>query len=177
MKTLSCFSALSLIVLLRTCSPTSTLDLEALRDAEINNFRAPQSEVLSTGQPSADQLRVMANSGVRHIISLRPQAEDTGFNEQAVVESLGMTFARIPVSVAEGGINAENAQSLQSLLDQYSGEGVAVHCATGNRVGALISVAEFADGSNIDSAISEGARWGMTSERLQGIVRESLGDN
>ena len=88
-----------------------------------------------------------------------------------------MTFARIPVSVAEGGINAENAQSLQSLLDQYSGEGVAVHCATGNRVGALISVAEFADGSNIDSAISEGARWGMTSERLQGIVRESLGDN
>ena len=80
-------------------------------------------------------------------------------------------------SVAEGGINAENAQSLQSLLDQYSGEGVAVHCATGNRVGALISVAEFADGSNIDSAISEGARWGMTSERLQGIVRESLGDN
>ena len=177
MKTLSCFSALSLIILLSTCSPTSTLDLEALRDAEINNFRAPQSEVLSTGQPSADQLRVMANSGVRHIISLRPQAEDTGFNEQAVVESLGMTFARIPVSVAEGGINAENAQSLQSLLDQYSGEGVAVHCATGNRVGALISVAEFTDGSNIDSAISEGTRWGMTSERLQGIVRESLGDN
>ena len=177
MKTLSRFSALSLIVLLSPCSPTSTLDLEALRDAEINNFRAPQYEVLSTGQPSADHLRVMANSGVRHIISLRPQAEDTGFNEQAVVESLGMTFARIPVSVAEGGINAENAQSLQSLLDQYSGEGVAVHCATGNRVGALISVAEFADGSNIDSAISEGARWGMPSERLQGIVRESLGDN
>ena len=88
-----------------------------------------------------------------------------------------MTFTRIPVSVAEGGINTENAQSLQALLDHYSGEGVAVHCATGNRVGALISVAEFADGNNIDSSISEGARWGMTSERLQGIVRESLADN
>ena len=67
MKTLIRFSALSLIVLLSTCAPISTLDLEALRAAEINNFRAPQSEVLSTGQPSADQLRVMANSGVRHL--------------------------------------------------------------------------------------------------------------
>ena len=50
MKTLSRFSALSLIVLLSTCSPTSTLDLETLSENEINNFSENQSEVLYTKQ-------------------------------------------------------------------------------------------------------------------------------
>ncbi len=177
MRTILRFSATALILILAACVSSSTLDMEALSSAEINNFRAPEADVLSTGQPTADQLRVMANAGVQHVISLRPEAEDTGFDEQAMVESLGMSFTRIPVSVGDGGINGENAQSLQTLLAEFDGEGVVVHCATGNRVGALISVSEFAEGNDVDASISEGARWGMTSERLQGMVRQNLSAN
>ena len=119
----------------------------------------------------------MASAGVKHIINLRGLGEDAGFNERATVESLGMTYHNIPVSVGDGGLNADNAQSLQSLLADFEGDGVVVHCATGNRVGALISISEYADSNNIDSAITEGARWGMTSERLQSVVRESLSGN
>lgn len=171
------FSAAVVILLLSACAGTSSLDLDSLRAAEINNFRAPESEVLSTGQPTAAQLRIMADAGVKHVINLRTPGEDAGFDERATVESLGMTYHNIPVSVGDGGINGDNAQSLQSLLDEYAGDGVVVHCATGNRVGALISVSEFAQGSGIDRSITEGARWGMTSERLQGVVRESLSGN
>ncbi|MDD9890223.1 MAG: sulfur transferase domain-containing protein [Gammaproteobacteria bacterium] len=177
MKTLLRFNTAALILLLAACVNTSSLDMNALSAAEINNFRAPEADVLSTGQPTAEQLRVMANSGVRHVISLRPEAEDTGFDEEAMVEALGMSFTRIPVSVGDGGINGENAQSLQALLAEFEGEGVVVHCATGNRVGALISVSEFAEGNGLEASISEGARWGMTSERLQGIVRQNLSAN
>jgi uncharacterized protein (TIGR01244 family) len=177
MKTLLRISVVSLILVLAACASMSSLDMAALNDAEINNFRAPEAEVLSTGQPTADQLRVMANAGVKHVINLRAPTEDAGFNEQAMVESLGMTYHNIPVSVGDGGINADNAESLQELLADFDGDGVVVHCATGNRVGALVSVAEFADGNSLDSAITEGARWGMTSERLQGMVRNSLSGN
>ncbi|NKB33821.1 MAG: hypothetical protein GKR91_12050 [Pseudomonadales bacterium] len=177
MKALLRFSTAVLVVVLTACVSTSSLDLEALNAAEINNFRAPEAEVLSTGQPTADQLRVMASSGVQHVINLRSPGEDAGFDERAAVESLGMTYHNIPVSVGDGGINGENAQSLQALLDQFDGEGVVVHCATGNRVGALISVSEFSAGNSLDGSIEEGARWGMTSERLQGLVRENLSSN
>lgn len=176
MKTLLRMSAVALFLVLAACASTSSLDMAALSGAEINNFRAPEAEVLSTGQPTADQLRVMANAGVKHVINLRSPGEDAGFNEQATVESLGMTYHNIPVSVADGGLNATNASSLQSLLAEL-GDGVVVHCATGNRVGALISISEYAESNNLDSAISEGARWGMTSERLQGVVRQSLSGN
>ncbi len=177
MKTFLRTGTAALILVLAACAGTSSLDMGVLNGAEINNFRAPEAEVLSTGQPTADQLRVMASAGVKHIINLRGLGEDAGFNEQAMVESLGMTYHNIPVSVGDGGLNADNAQSLQSLLADFEGDGVVVHCATGNRVGALISISEYADSNNIDNAITEGARWGMTSERLQSVVRASLSGN
>lgn len=177
MKTLLQFCIALLLVALASCADNSSLDMDALSVAQINNFRAPEAGVLSTGQPTLDQLRVMAEAGVKHVINLRPPAEDVGFDEQEEVEALGMTYNNIPVSVGEGGINRENALSLQALLSEFEGDGVIVHCATGNRVGALISVSEYTDGIGIDESIAEGARWGMTSERLQGIVRDSLSNN
>ena len=72
----------------------------------------------------------MAQQGIKHVINLRTPGEDAGFDEKSTVESLGMSYHSIPVSVGEGGINADNSQSLQSLLEQFDEEGVIVHCAT-----------------------------------------------
>ena len=107
MKILLHFSAALLALALSACSENFSLDMDALSLAQINNFRAPESGVLSTGQPTSDQLSIMAEAGVKHIINLRPPAEDVGFDERARVEALGMTYHNIPVSVGEGGINSE----------------------------------------------------------------------
>ena len=155
----------------------SPLNIQAISATGINNFRAPESDVLATGQPTAEQFEIMAEQGIKHVINLRTLGEDAGFDEKTIVESLGMSYHSIPVSVGEGGINPENSQALQSLLEEFGDEGAVVHCATGNRVGALISLSVFEDGGSLDDSIAEGARWGMTSERLQSVVRDTLLEN
>ena len=158
---------------LAACSGSAGFDLAALQNLNINNFRAPQGATLSTGQPTAAQLDSAARAGVKHVINLRTAGEEVAFNEAEVVESLGMRYYSIPVA-GGGGINADNASALSRILSDIEGEPVIVHCATGNRVGGLMAFSALADGASIDEAIAEGERWGMTSERLQGVVRQSL---
>ena len=163
--------------MLLACASTDSLDMAALEQAEISNFRAPAARVLSSGQPTASQLNIASRAGVKHVISLRTAGEDMDFDEATVVESLGMDFHSIPIAVGEGGINTANAASLQELLAAFDGEPVLIHCATGNRVGALMAVSSHSEGASVEAAISEGARWGMTSERLQQLVRADLTSN
>lgn len=165
-----------LLVLFTACASNNSLDVAALQQAEINNFRSPSASVLSSGQPTVSQLGIASRAGVKHVITLRTAEEDSGFDEESVVESLGMDFHSIPVA-GGGGVTAENAASLQQLLDRYSGEPILIHCATGNRVGALMALSAFANGDSVDAAIDEGARWGMTSERLQQLVRSNISSN
>ncbi len=177
-KSTSLTRAFSLIavLLVAACASTSQLDLDALRAAEITNFRTPATNVLSSGQPTEAQIQVLASSGVRHVINLRTPQEAIDFEEQAAVEALGMEYYSIPVAGA-GGVNAANAQSLQAILDSIGGEGVLVHCASGNRVGGLFALNAFASGSSLDAAMAEGSRWGLTSENLQQAVRQTLSGN
>ena len=110
------------------------------------------------------------------MINLRTAGEEVAFNEGQVVESFGMKYYSIPVA-GGAGINADNASALSRILADIDGEPVIVHCATGNRVGGLMAFAALADGASVNEAMAEGERWGMTSERLQGMVRESLSGN
>jgi len=171
-------AAVLLALLLAGCASNTeqAVDVEALRAAEIVNFRAPSETVLSSGQPTEEQLRVMAAAGVRHVINLRAPDEEVDFDERTAVESLGMRYYSIPVSGA-GGINAQNAATLQALLVSAGDEPALIHCATGNRVGGLMALQAHAAGESVDAAIAEGARWGMTSERLQEAVRGNLDNN
>lgn len=165
-----------LISLLAACATTNDLDIAAIRNAEITNFRAPAGEVLASGQPTVSQLGIAARSGVKHVINLRTPQEEVDFNEAEVVESLGMEYHSIPIA-GGAGVTAENAASLQQLLNRLDGEPVLVHCASSNRVGALMALSAHADGASVEGAIAEGERWGMTSERLQELVRDNIGGN
>ena len=90
MKTLYRILVLSLVVTSAANAAESALNIQAISAAEINNFRAPESDVVSTGQPTADQFKIMADLGVKHVINLRTPGEDAGFDEKVAVESLGM---------------------------------------------------------------------------------------
>ena len=161
---------------LTSCAGLASLDLAALQRSDINNFRAPSGASLSTGQPTAAQLEIAARAGVKHVVNLRTAEEEVEFNEGELVESLGMKYYSIPVA-GGGGINADNAAALSRILAEIDGEPVIVHCATGNRVGGLMAFSAIAEGSSIGEAMAEGERWGMTSERLKGMIRERLSGN
>jgi len=141
---------------------------------DIVNIRVHQNDVFSSGQPTQQQIETLEEAGVKHIVDLRP-ATETDWDEGAFVTSMGLQYHSIPVAGREG-ITSENARSLYQLLDSLKGEPVLVHCASGNRVGALVALAEGQiRGNDVEDAIAEGKRWGLT--RLEPAVREMLSEN
>jgi len=147
------------------------VDTAAIKSAAILNLSTPDANVFASGQPSQEQLEVLAKSGVKHIISLRPSSE-LDWDEAALAKSLGMEFHHIPVAGA-GDVTSDNARTLDELLKSLDGQPTLVHCASSNRVGALraMSAAETA-GEPLESAIATGKAWGLTS--LEPAVRTAL---
>jgi protein tyrosine phosphatase (PTP) superfamily phosphohydrolase (DUF442 family) len=150
-------SFITLIALLSGLAQAQ-VDTAAIQSAQILNLSTPQENVFASGQPSQEQLQVLAKSGVKHIISLRP-ASETDWDEAELARSLGMA--------------SENARKLQDLLTSLEGQPTLVHCASSNRVGALRALnAAESGGEPLESAISTGKAWGLTS--LEPAVRAAL---
>lgn len=149
------------------------LDSAAIENAEILNLSNPQANVFASGQPTQEQLQLLASSGVKHIINLRPSSEQD-WDEEAYVKSLGMEYHNIPVAGAED-VSSDNAQQLNDLLSSLDGQPLLVHCASSNRVGALRALtAGQTQGATLESAIATGKSWGLTS--LEPAVRAKLSD-
>ncbi len=130
--------------------------------------------VTSSGQPNAEALKVFSDSGYAAVIDLRGESENRGLeDEQAVVEDLGMDYVSFPIT-GRDGISFENAERLDSLIEQYDGP-VLVHCGSGNRVGALLALRESLNGASDEEALEYGREGGLT--RLEGVVRERLEDD
>lgn len=132
------------------------------------------------GQPSPAELAKFAEAGGQHVINLRTTAELT-WDESAQVASLGMQYHHLPVPGAKG-ITADNAEALHALLESLSGEPVVLHCASGNRVGALVALQHGIkeetkhelQQQDIEQAIAKGREWGLT--RLDAVVRDRLAE-
>ncbi|MEG2804150.1 sulfur transferase domain-containing protein [Stenotrophomonas sp.] len=124
-------------------------------------FAQPRPQLYSAGQPSAAQLQQAAAAGVTTVIDLRQPDEDRGFDETRVAEGLGLRYVRIPVAGA-AGLTEANARALHTALAQSSGP-VLVHCASGNRAGALLAVLQARDGAPVEAALQFGRDAGMTS--------------
>ncbi|MBT5032444.1 MAG: hypothetical protein HOM55_09150 [Proteobacteria bacterium] len=179
MKTIRRLAVMSVFAFLTIgCSSLATtqntLNVEAIQNSEIMNLNHPEASVFSAGQPTQEQLTTLGNSGIKHVVSLRP-ASELDWNEQEYVESIdGVTYHNIPIDGA-GDINPVNAASLQSLLKSFGNEPVLVHCGSSNRVGALAAISEAQEnGASTDAAVEEGKRWGLT--RLEPAVRAALSE-
>lgn len=126
--------------------------------------------VSAAGQPDEAALQVFAESGYAAVIDLRTESEDRGFDEAAVVADLGMDYVSLPIA-GSAAINTENAMKLEALIASYDGP-VLVHCASSNRVGALLAIADYENNGDRDTALAKGKAAGMTG--LEGRVEEIL---
>lgn len=170
-KNLSKLFMFAVFSMLASFAAAQQLDSAAIESAAILNLRTPEANVFSSGQPTQEQLQLLAKSGVKHIINLRPSSEQD-FDEGAYVKSLGMEYHNIPVAGAEG-VTSENAKQLNDLLGSLNGQPLLVHCASSNRVGALRALTEGeTNGAPLESAITTGKSWGLTS--LEPAVRTKL---
>lgn len=128
--------------------------------------------ILSGGQPSAAQLTAAAQKGYKTVINLRPAAEQGDFNEAQYVKALGLNYINIPVAGADG-LTTANSQALHQALSDASNYPVLLHCASGNRVGALFALdAHRRAQLPADKALEIGKQTGLT--HLEETVRTLL---
>jgi protein tyrosine phosphatase (PTP) superfamily phosphohydrolase (DUF442 family) len=137
------------------------------------NEHHPLPEIATGGAPaSAEGFQALARAGYRTFVDLRSDAEVTP-EIQAAAEAAGLHYRRIPITRDED-LHLGTARALAALLDERSNYPVAIACASGNRVGALLAVKAFwLDGASSEEALALGLRAGLT--RLEPSVRSLLG--
>lgn len=151
--------------------PVVTISINDIASGEVT---LPGSGAVATGQPNAEALRIAAEAGFVAVIDLRGSDEDRGLDEQAEVQTLGMTYLALPV-VGAGAVNFENAAELDRLLADLDGP-VLLHCGSGNRVGALFALREKLHGATDEDALAKGRAAGLTNPELEAVVIERLAD-
>lgn len=136
----------------------------------VPNARRPLPNLITGGQPTAEQLAAARDLGVTTVINLRTDTEPG--TKAADSEALGLAYVSLPIRGPED-FTAENAELLADALAEAEGD-VLLHCGSGNRVGALVALKAFhVDGSSAGEALELGLDAGLT--RLEPAVREALG--
>lgn len=143
-----------------------TIELPAIANAV-----SPAPGVLSAGRLAPADIQRVRNAGVRQIIDLTPDAETPDFDEAAAARVAGIAYANLPLS-GPSDLTPENVQAFDAMLRDAK-RPVLVHCASGNRVGAMAALrAAWVDGLSIEKAITIGKAWGLKG--LEGEVRRRI---
>ncbi|MFW6087239.1 MAG: serine/threonine protein phosphatase [Myxococcota bacterium] len=138
----------------------------------LENERQPREGLITSGAPTEQQLVRAEERGIDRVISLQTRSEPGAAEERAIVERLGMKFVRIPVDGPEG-VTKEAAEELHTALSNAEDQDVILHCASGNRSGALLALRAFHhEDKSVQEALELGRAAGMTS--LEPIVRDQL---
>lgn len=133
----------------------------------------PAAGVYAAGQPTPDDLAALARDGVRTVINLRAPDEPVEFDEAAVAEALGLRYVRIPVA-GPADVAPGTVERFSRELELARGEGdVLVHCASANRVGALLALDHgLTHGAPREEALALGRAGGLVS--LEPVVDDLL---
>jgi uncharacterized protein (TIGR01244 family) len=136
------------------------------------NRAEPLPDVVTSGQPDPASIGELADAGYVAVIDLRGIDEERGFDERSVVESAGMSYISLPV-VGAAGVTYENASLLDDILSNVDGP-VLLHCASSNRVGALLALRAHMHGATSEAALELGSAAGLSSlsEAVEALINE-----
>lgn len=119
--------------------------------------------ILAAGQPSPIDVAKLAAQGFSTVINLRSEPEMMDLNEAAWVHDQGMDYMHMPIADA-ADVTQAHARSLDAMIRDARPGKILIHCASANRVGALLALRAFycQDASPAD-AMSCGISAGMMS--------------
>lgn len=153
--------------------PQAATDAASSTAPAIPALRTPREDLLTAGQPAPDAWATLPAQGVTTIVNLRPGAEQPGRDEAAEVAAAGLAYHHLPVAGGDD-LTADNAARLWRLIEGAEGR-VLVHCASGNRVGALLAIGAANEGGMApEEALAFGRAAGLASPRLKEVVRGRL---
>ena len=104
---------------------------------EIYNAREVDDRLITSGQPSEDQLRAAAAEGVDTVVNLAPHDASNALPDEAgLVRALGMTYHHLPVVFANP-TEGDFAAFEQVMAGLPPDSRTLVHCAANFRVSAF----------------------------------------
>lgn len=159
--------ALATVLLLAACASTP-VDLARI---PLAGAVSPAPGIVSAGRVAAGDIAALRAAGIRQVIDLTPDAETPGFDEASAVRGAGMAYSNLPLG---GGtdLTRANVQAFDTLL-RRADHPVLVHCASGNRVGAMAALrAAWIEGKPAEEAIAIGRAWGLKG--LEAEVRRRI---
>jgi uncharacterized protein (TIGR01244 family) len=153
----------SVLLVLLAASTVGAAGAEAPADAlsQLPAHIAVDSRFHVSAQPSADAFMKLPAAGVRTVINLRPAGEAPGLDEKSLVEKAGMKYRALPIAGA-ADLTRDNVATFDRMLAE-EGEGkVLMHCASGNRVGAMMALrARWVQGKSAEEALAIGRSSGL----------------
>lgn len=169
--------ALALALTLSGCASTELKPIATTEEGVtmpsplLERFTTPVDGIRAGGRISADDLPELRAAGIRHVIDLTPDTETPGFDEAGAVRAAGMGYDNLPIA-GPNDLDHAAVIAFDQMLQAADGPTL-VHCASGNRVGALAALrAAWLQGADEEAAVAEGQRWGLRG--LEGAVRERL---
>jgi uncharacterized protein (TIGR01244 family) len=130
------------------------------------------SDRVAAGKLEPADIPKLAAAGIEEVIDLRDDGETPDFDEASAVRAAGMRYHNLPIRGPQD-LTAENVQTFDALLRSAGDSPTLIHCASGNRVGALMALrAASLQGMSNDDAVEVGRAWGLRS--LEPAVRERL---
>lgn len=138
--------------------------------AVVANYNRLRPQLATGGSIDLAEVDSLKQKGFRTIVDLRTPEEGTA-EEKAAVEAAGMRYVNLPVAagVPSDALIAE----LGKILEDASAGPVLLHCASGNRVGAVWAIYRARKGVPLETALEEGRSAGMRDAR-ETQVRELL---
>ncbi|MER2164065.1 MAG: sulfur transferase domain-containing protein [Psychrobacter alimentarius] len=138
-------------------APDNGVDLASV----IEPYFRPDANTVVCGALDEEKVAALAKAGIDVVINLQPD-EELSFDEAAAVERAGMGYEHLPISSA-ADLKQLKILAFDNILRQHHGKKIAVHCGSGNRVGAAIALrAGWLRGRKMDTAMERGRSHGLT---------------
>ncbi len=107
--------------------------------SDIRNYRQVNENLITAGQPSAEQLQAAAAEGFSVVINLATINPRYSLpDEEGLVRSLGMTYDHIPV--AWDNPAESDFAAFEAVMGQLGGRKTLIHCAANFRVTAFYAL-------------------------------------
>lgn len=138
-----------------------------------SHFKQVTSSHWSAGHfDSAEQIQAVAEQGIEVVISLLPSAE-AKVDEARLVTNAGMLFMHIPIANSSE-LTISKVQAVADALESAQGKKVLIHCASGNRVGAVMALkSAWVDNMPHSESFAVGKSYGLSSlsSQVQSLIK------
>ncbi|MEQ6884216.1 protein tyrosine phosphatase family protein [Salicola sp. Rm-C-2C1-2] len=136
----------------------------------VANYNRPSPYIGTGGRVSAGAMPELKQMGFRTVVSLLTPEEGLSDEREAAGDA-GLGFHGI--SVSGGPPTADQVDEFARIVSEQGNYPILMHCASGNRAGAMWALYRHQVGVSAEIALEEGRAVGLDS--LEPGVRERLG--